>query len=140
MPTFNSDQYGKFAGDPRQALNVNEWGGRMRVRYAKFSGAVGVAQNDFVRMFPIYSGERPIFFRVMSEANTAALTMDLGLEGGTENKYLSAVAINATPINSLLPSLTLAAETANGVVAMKFEGADPSDTADVDVFMFYVID
>lgn len=140
MPTFDSDQYAKFNAEPRQAVQINEWGGRVRMRYAKFSGATGVAQNDFVRMFPIYKGERPLFFHVISEANTALLTMDLGLEGGTENKYISAQAINATPINTLITSLSVAAETANGVVALKFEGANPSDTADVDVFMYYVID
>lgn len=140
MPTFDSDQYAFFNATPRKAVNVNDWGGRVRMRHGKFSGAAGVAQNDFVRMFPIYKNERPLFFHVLTEANTASLTMDLGLEGGTEDKYIAALAINATPVNSLVVSASIAAEAADGVVAMKFEAANPSDTADVDVTMFYVID
>lgn len=140
MPTFNSTEFAKHVADPTLGVPVNEWGGRVRMRRSVSPGAVGLAQDDFVRMFPIFAGERPLFFQVKSEANTAALTFDLGLEGGDEDKYIAAEAINATPINKLIPSLTTAAETANGTVAMKFEAANPSDTADVEITMFYVRD
>lgn len=140
MPTFDSTEYAAWVADPYQGVQVNEWSARLRCRRSVSPGAVGLAQNDFVRMFPIYKNERPLFFLVKSEANTALLTMDLGLEGGDEDKYIAAEAINATPINKLIPSLSQVPETAAGVVAMKFEAADPSDTADVDVTMFYMVD
>lgn len=140
MPTFDSTEYAAWKAEPASVPNVNTWHGRVRTRYAVSPGATGLAQNDFVRMFPIYTGERPLFFQVISEANTALLTMDLGLEGGDEDKYLAAVAINATPIDSILPSLSKVPETADGVVAIKFEAANPSDTADVTVIMYYVRD
>jgi hypothetical protein len=140
MPTFDSDQFAKFNADPRQANSVNEWGARVRMRKGLFSGAAGFAQNDFIRLFPIHKGERPLYFHVVTEANTASLTLDIGLEDGDEDKFVAALAINATPINSLVGSLSRVAETAEGVVAGKVEGANPSDTADIEVTMFYVID
>lgn len=139
MPTFDSDQYAKVNADPRVAVSVNEWGGRVRSRKALFSGATGFVANDFVRLFPIHKGDRPLFFIIQNATNTASLTADIGLEGGTENKYVSAQAVS-TAANVLVPSLSRVAETAEGVVAMKVEAADPSDTADIEVEMFYVAD
>lgn len=139
MPTFDSDQYAKVNADPRVAVSVNEWGGRVRSRKALWSGAVGFAENDFVRLFPINKGDRPLFFIIQNATNTALLTADIGLEGGTEDKYVAAQAVN-TAATAIVASLSRVAETAEGVVAMKVEGANPSDTADIEVEMFYVAD
>ena len=145
MPVFNSDQYAIHVANPPQLNSVNLWGARVRMRYGLFGGAVGFAQNDIVLWFPIYPGERPMFWQLRSEANTALLTMSVGLYDSagtaiTAAKYLAATAINATPVNALAPSLLHAAETVGGVVGGLIEGANPSDTADIELIMFYVRD
>lgn len=139
MPTFDSTEYAAHVADPTAGVPVNEWGGRVRARRSVSPGAVGLAANDFVRLFPILKGERPLAFIIKNATNTASLTLDIGLEGGDEDKFIAALAIT-TAASVILPSLSTVPETVTGVVAAKFEAADPSDTADVEVTMLYVAD
>jgi hypothetical protein len=139
MPTFDSDEYAAYVADPSLGVNVNAWGGRVRARYAMSPGVVGLADADLVRLFPIYKGERPLFFAVKGETNTASLTLDIGLEDGAGDKYVAALAIT-TAASVLVGSLSQVPETADGVVAALFDDANPSDTANLEVTMFYVRD
>lgn len=149
MPIFEGTEAAVVNADPSLGINVNTWHGRVRMRYGTSPGVVGLAQDDSVILFPIYKGERALFFNIDSDANTALLTADLGFytraADGTytqvaEARYVAAQAINATPVNVLLASIDKTPAAASGWVGLTFEAADPSDTADVRVVMYYVRD
>lgn len=140
MATFNSAQFTKYnAGD---AVNVNEWGGRVRLAYFNVAAITGLAQNDLVNLCKIPKGARIIGGRLDHGAYGASVTLDIGISG-SENKYLSAADISSAGQKDIANTLALnlgSVTTAEESVQAKFEAANPSDTAVLNGYILYVLD
>lgn len=141
MAEWNSTQYGLTQGVPASKVPVYDWGARVRMRFADFPGATGLAQNDTVILFPLLKGERAIKFMIWVDTDQAAsVTIDIG-DSSTEARFVAALDIStgAASYHDKL-SLNTDVQTSDTLVKMKYEGANPTDVAAIRVAMLYAID
>lgn len=136
MATFDSPQYAKWVADPFQGLRSNEWHGRVRMRYAEWTG--DAAQNDFVNLFPVYKNERPILFAIDWTDMGTAITLDVGVTAD-EDKYVAALDVATAAGRTVVMPLSTAVEAADDVVQAKLEGGNPA-SGTIKIAMFYVRD
>ena len=78
MPTFDSTQYAKFAADPRQAVKINEWGGRVRAAFFSYTALGTEVATDTINLVRLPKGARVLDGHVVLDTTEATLTMDIG--------------------------------------------------------------
>jgi hypothetical protein len=72
MADFNSVQFAKFAADPRQAVKVNEWGGRVRVAMWTYTATGDEDDTETIALVKLPRGARPIGGLLIHGAHTGA--------------------------------------------------------------------
>lgn len=146
MADFNSVQYGKRGSLVRAPdfLSPIELSGRIRMAYADYVDNNVLAQNDRVLLFDLPAGARPLFYIVWHGAFGASTTLDIGygaLDAATENAFASALDVAAAGVKfGAVPTGGQAPLPSDVTVAIQFEGANPSDTADISVMLAFAID
>lgn len=146
MPDFNSTQYARKGSLTRAPdfLVPSELSGEIRVAYAEYTADNVNAQNDRIILFDLPAGARPLFYSIWHGAFGASVTLDLGygaLDASTENAFASALNVAAAGV--IFAPVALGGQVplpTNVVVSAQFEGANPSDTADLFVALYYVLD
>lgn len=134
MANVPSDQLAAIA--VRDLLKPSEIEGRVRVAYAKMTGDQTLAQNDTVTLFTLPKGARPLAFGGVSGAFGASVTFDIGKSAGAA-EFVAAVDISAAA-QFVRTSLDLSALTADTLVYGSFEGANPADNVNIEVYCLYV--
>lgn len=140
MATFNSAEFTRF--NTGVDVNVNEWGGRVRMAYFSVPAITGLAQDDLVNLTKIPAKARVVGGRIDHGAYGAAVTLDIGISGDTD-KYLSALDISAAGQSDIADTLVLnqgVATLVEETVQALFEAANPSDVAVLSGYLLYVID
>ncbi|NNG04030.1 MAG: hypothetical protein HKM95_08005 [Inquilinus sp.] len=98
MAAFDSDQYARFRAAPRQAVQSNEWHGRVRRAYWSFTTpGGGLAVNDTINLAELPKdarilGGRTVFGAMSSGAGTA--TVSIGYAGAA-SRYASNLGVDA---------------------------------------------
>lgn len=72
MADFNSTQFAKFEGDPRQAVKVNEWGGRVRMAFWSYTADGTEADTNTIGLVRLPQGARVIDGHLAHGAHTGA--------------------------------------------------------------------
>lgn len=90
---FTSDQVAKFEADPRQAVKVNEWGGRVRMAFFSFTaGATGPAIGETIGLVRLPQGARVLHGRITTDTATVSAAADIGIDGDVD-KYAAAASL-----------------------------------------------
>ena len=140
MATFNSAEFTRF--NTGVDVNVNEWGGRLRVAYFSVAAITGLAQNDLVNLTKVPAKARVIGGRIDHGAYGASVTLDIGISGDSD-KYLSALDISSAGQSDIANTLALnqgVATTVEETIQALFEAANPSDVVVMSGYLLYVID
>lgn len=147
MATHNSTYY-KPATVARTSADVKlnpAKGLTLRVEYAKITGGEQtLAQNDLVNLFDLPNGAIPHAYKLKAAVGTgfgASVTLDVGWSGA-ENALISALDIHAagSGVNvgwTLLGAGPSDPLTAYRQVQAKFEGANPADNQDLEIWLAY---
>jgi hypothetical protein len=141
MAELLSAQYTKHDATPRVMVDPTDATGRVRV--ARFSWtALAPAQNDTVKMCRLPKGARLITGHFAFGAHGGSVTFDIGITGDTD-KYASAVDISSAGESSFLNTQALNTHqklTAETPVLGLWEGANPTDSIEVEGYILYVVD
>lgn len=86
MADFNSVQAAKWVADPRQAVKVNEWGGRVRHYYWSYVATGDEDPNETILLTRIPRGARLIGGKLVHGAHSTA-DFRIGTEDD-EDRYL----------------------------------------------------
>lgn len=141
MPTYDSVQYALRGSVTSKAtpLEVNVSGGAVRVAYALWLDDASqlLVENDIINLFVLPKGAKPLAYSVIFGAHGAGVTLDLGwdgdadaLETGLDISSAGVVALDvvddATPV------------TADKVVQASFKDANPDESIQLEVTLWYV--
>lgn len=140
MATFNSAEFIKF--NTGVDVNVNEWGGRVRIAYFSIPAIAGLVQNDLVNLTKIPAKARVVGGRIDHGVYGASVTLDIGISGDTD-KYLSALDISSAGQSDIANTLALnqgAVTAVEETIQALFEVGNPSDIAVLSGYLLYVID
>lgn len=141
MATHDSVQFAKLGSVTKSAepIEANEAGGIVRVLHANHDNATAtLAENDLVNLFKLPRGARPLQLHVTHGAFGAGVTMDIGWSGD-EDALESAIDVAAAGV-AFGWSNDLSKVTAEKTVQAKFEGGNPVDSVDFDIWLMYVLD
>jgi len=129
-----------------QTLNSPwEVSGKLRVAYGKIAAsAQTIAQNDRVYLFDLPPNAAPLLLRTKYGAFGASVTLDVGYgaaDASTENAFESALDISAAGSTfGFCDDASVVSTTATTAVYAQFEGANPADDKDLEVWLFYAVE
>ncbi|NBB92344.1 MAG: hypothetical protein GVY32_04150 [Gammaproteobacteria bacterium] len=133
----DSLQYAKTQATPVSKLQPNEFGGEIRVAYAKWDSDNGALGNgDTVNLFRLPKGSRVLAVGAVFEAFGSSVVLDVGT-GGTADLFAADVDVS-TAGSYHEASDSLEALSDDTLLIATLSGADPADNADLEVFVYYV--
>lgn len=133
----DSLQYAKTQQTPITKLTPNEFGGEVRVAYAKWDSDDGSLDNgDTVNLFRLPSGARILSVGAVFGAFGSSVVLDVGT-GGTADLFAADVDVSGAG-TYLAASDSLDALSDDTLLIATLSGADPADDADLEVFVTYV--
>ena len=139
MADFNSNQAAVRAASPAGKVKVNEWGGRVREALSQYTVDTNVlAQDDRIKLNPIPKNARVLSFAFRTTGMGASVTGDVGTTADPD-KYLANFDLSSAGVGTAT-SLTWAETTTEETLYLTLADANPTDTGDVEVLVYYVVD
>lgn len=150
MSDQNSTQYAKsnvastLPTAAKTYTSPEEFGGKLRVAYANFAASGYTwAQNDRGVCFKLPAYSTPLLYVAKYGAFGASVTLDIGygvLDASTENTFKSALDISSAGTTGPACIADPTKLTSDTVVYVQFEGANPADDKQLEIWIYYVID
>lgn len=135
----DSVQYAKTQQTPITKLQPNEFGGEVRVAYAKWDSDDGTLDNgDTVNLFRLPKGSRVLAVGAVFEAFGGSTVLDVGTGGTGGTADLFAADVDVSSAGSYHEaSDSLEALSDDTLVIATLSGSNPADNADLEVFVYY---
>ncbi len=141
MPTYDSTQYALRGTVTSKAtpLEVNVSGGEVRVLYALWldTAAQLLAQNDLINLFVLPAGAKPLAMSTIFGAHGASVTLDIGWSGD-EDALETGLDISSAGVTALDVVDDSTAVTADKIVQAAFKDANPDESIQLEVTLWYV--
>ena len=143
MATFNSEQYEAAHGQgnvsPRKIL-PSDLAGRVRSAYAHHGGVSGLASGDFINLFTLPKGARVLQVNMIWDDFGSSVQVDIGYEGDND-RFVDGRDVSASAGSSSDQEFDKGPLDRSRTIRAEFKGSgNPSDTADLDVNVLYVMD
>ena len=135
MATYYTPQYEKLRNN--QALDTNEWGGRVRVAYATMT--LSAADGDKVYMAQIPARSRVVGGRLAFEALGSGTALALGFNGNDVLGTYSTENMDSKPIAASVSEAGAVAPTDHAMVDITLTVTGDAAGA-VTMTLFYVLD
>lgn len=137
MATISSEQFTKTEATPPGKLKPSEFGGEVRVAYAKHNSEDGpLADGDDIRLFRLPEGARVLTVGAVFGAFGSSVVLDVGT---SSNADLFAADVDVSSAGTYLEAAEDVGELNDDtLVFATLSGANPADDKDLQVFVTYV--